>query len=512
MRTGMLFAVVLGLAACGEVKGMDVDGGGIADAPPTGDFGVAVSPTTLSLPIASSMDVTVMVSRGDGIGDIELTATTPANLSATFASPTLAADASTTTLSVTAIGGMAAATGDITITATSGGISHTATLSITTTTITVNGTVRGGRANVTVVLVGKPAITTAAGGAFSFTDVTPPYDLYVLGNEGTSSSPIPSVFYYDDLTRPDPIVTGPTVTSGITSVGRSAPLSGNFAGGAGSAYVAAWSTGGFTNTIDSETNFSFTARWGGGTTVTGNLHGVAYSRKASGAPNAFTYGRTADTMLTASTAATLPIVLQGGITTVPITGTITPPPGYASTLTMHQQFGTASAPLWTTTVTTVVDANAPVLPLAGTANIHVTADLGNATSSFVYPVSAATDVTFAMPLAATITAPADAALGVTATTALTWDAPAGMIHRVILRGTSVRYVVYTAKNTTTIPTIPTLPLPANADFTWAITGYGPHASIDEAAATDELESVSTSDFVGPPHAVTSSLSRTFKTP
>ena len=512
MRTGMLFAVVLGLAACGEVKGVDVDGGGSADAPPTGEFGVAVAPTTLSLPIASSMDVTVSVSRGDGVGDIELTATTPANLSAAFASPTLDAAATSTTLSVTAIGGMAAATGDITISATSGGITHTATLSVTTTTITVAGTVRGGRANVTVVLVGRPAVISGAGGSFSFTDVTPPYDIYVLGNEGTIATPIPSVFYYDDLTRPDPIVTGPTPTNSLSATGRTAPLSGNFAGGAGTAFVAAWSSGGFANTIDSEANFSFTARWSGGTTVTGNLHGVGFTRKASGAPNAFTYGRTADTTLTASTAATLPIILQGGITSVPITGTITPPPGYAPTLTMNQQFGTVAAPLWTTTVTTVVDANAPVLPLAGTANIVVIADLGNATSSFVYPVSAATDVSFAMPLPASITAPADAALGVSSTTALTWDAPAEMIHRAILRGTNVRYVVYTAKTETTIPTIPELPLPANMTFTWAITGYGPHASIDEAAATDELESVSSSDFAGPPHATTSSLSRTFKTP
>jgi len=61
----------------------------------------------------------------------------------------------------------------------------------------------------------------------------------------------------------------------------------------------------------------------------------------------------------------------------------------------------------------------------------------------------------------------------------------------------------------TIPVVPELTLPANQSFSWRVVAYGPNANIDEAAASNELESVSSSDYQGPPHAQTSTASRAF---
>ena len=79
----------------------------------------------------------------------------------------------------------------------------------------VAGTVRGARAGVTVGLVGKGTTTSNATGNFTFTDVTPPYDLYTVADGGLSVSPTRTVYYYDDLTSPTPIAcaSGATATS-----------------------------------------------------------------------------------------------------------------------------------------------------------------------------------------------------------------------------------------------------------------------------------------------------------
>lgn len=57
--------------------------------------------------------------------------------------------------------------------------------------ITVTGTIRGGTQGVTVRIVGKPAVTSGAGGSFTFTDVSPPYDSTRSAAPGSVRRPYP---------------------------------------------------------------------------------------------------------------------------------------------------------------------------------------------------------------------------------------------------------------------------------------------------------------------------------
>jgi len=71
------------------------------------------------------------------------------------------------------------------------------------------------------------------------------------------------------------------------------------------------------------------------------------------------------------------------------------------------------------------------------------------------------------------------------------------------------YKVFTTASEVTIPVVPELALPANQTFSWQVVAYGPNATVDEAAAANELEAVSSADYAGPAHAQTFSASRTF---
>jgi hypothetical protein len=97
-----------------------------------------------------------------------------------------------------------------------------------------------------------------------------------------------------------------------------------------------------------------------------------------------------------------------------------------------------------------------------------------------------------------------------------WTAPAGVISQMTAsttgNGARATFHVFTTNNTITLPSIGgDLPLPGGRTFSWNVVGYGPNAHINEAAAANELETVSSNDVAGPAHAFTRSGSRTFTT-
>ena len=59
--------------------------------------------------------------------------------------------------------------------------------------------------------------------------------------------------------------------------------------------------------------------------------------------------------------------------------------------------------------------------------------------------------------------------------------------------------------------VPELALPLNQSFTWNVNGYGPTATMDDAASPAGLQSVVQADFTGQPHWFTNSTDRTFTT-
>jgi hypothetical protein len=197
-----------GLLACGSVQNPgDGDGG-------PSDFTITVNPASLTVPIAGSQTVQVTIARTGATGDVMLSASGGGtSVTTTFAPNPIPAGMTTSQATITVTGGSAAATTTLTVTGTAGATQHSATVSVASTTITVTGTIRGNRSGVKVGIIGKQSVTSGAGGVFTFSDVTPPYDLYTFGDSGSTSSPTPAVFLFKGLTRPDPIVTAPATAN-----------------------------------------------------------------------------------------------------------------------------------------------------------------------------------------------------------------------------------------------------------------------------------------------------------
>ena len=509
-------AVSVGLLACGSVKPGDDD---------DGDFTITADPTSLTIPIAGSRTSALTIQRTGTVGDIMLSATgLGSNVTATFTPNPVPAGTTSAQATFKVAGGSAPATVNVMVTGAAGSVQRSTSVSVTSTTITVNGTVRGNRAGVTVGLIGKQAVTSGAGGAFTFTDVTPPYDLYTFADGGATSAPTPTVFLFDDLTRPDPIVSAATTSTSTLRIlcgiiiGNPCPgsaISGTKSGTGNNTDPAifVWTNGGNSLALAANGTYSGNITWTSGSTNQGFLHALQLTRKPSGAPNTFLgYARSAQVTLTDGSPATINLGFAAVNSTAALTGTVTGPAGYPSpTISLMQQFGTTQAALWQT-MTTTVDATFPLIAAAGGNSLFATTTLNDGTSQFVQPLTATVDVNFAMPAAAVLDQPADAATSITTTTHFKWASAASTINELnISTGSPNRaaYKVFTTGSDVTVPVVPELAFPPNQSFSWRVIAYGPNASIDEAAAANELEPVSSADYAGPAHAQTFSASRSF---
>lgn len=527
-------AAVVAVPACGDVKASP-------DAPDTqgdaadGDFTLSVDPTSLSIPIAGSATATVTIARTGSVGDVMLSASgLGANLEAEFSPNPIPAGSTTTTATIRVKGGTAPATSTVMLTGTAGDKSHSASIDVTSTTITVTGTIRGNRAGVRVGIIGKQSVLSGAGGVFSFTDVTPPYDLYTFANQGCSNTVTPTVYYFDDLTRADPTVTAavtaPTCSAipslcGILVPCPASPVSGNKSGAGNSTdpVVFAWTgpNGSFNNgALNSNGAISGTISWrNSSSTNQGELFGIQFTRKASGAPNTFLgHAKSTTTTVTDDQAALINLAFNTVNSTGTITGTVTNPAGYpAPGVKLVQEFGSTFASLWTAD-TTAIDATIPLVPTLGGTALYAATSLDGGSSEFIQPLTGTATVSFTMPAAAVPSTPTDEATGVTTATVFAWTAPNNVVSEANITTTSTQgtakatYRVFTANTQITIPVIPELPLPAAQSFNWRVHGYAPTTSVNDAAAANELETVTQGDFQGPAHAYTSSLLQQFTTP
>ncbi len=527
-------------AACGEVSTKKPDGGDII-APP-GDFALSVDQSAVTIAIASETTVMVSVAPNGDVGDVTMTAEgLGSNLEVTFApnpvvTPTTGAV--TTIATIRAKGGTTAGTSTVTLTGTAGDKTHSVTVEVTTSTITVSGTVRGGRSGITVGMIGKPSVTSGAGGVFTFTDVTPPYDLYTVIDTGCGTSlasATKSVFYYDGLTRPDPVVTADTAfvmvaqASYCLAIGIlycadcSAPTtSARSVGGTGNGtdrVVGQWGApgGSFTVGSVSASTITGTAEWFSGTNSTSNLYLIQFTRKTTEAPDTYLgFAKSAQTTITKSTgpAQSIPVTFVAVGSTATLTGTLNQPPGYpAAQIKLRQEFGSVSTELWSTTATNTVDATIPLIPAAGGTNLYAYSAMGSANSAYVYPLSQNTTINFTMPTAAVQLAPDPGATGVTTATSFMWTPSTNALSEVTMSGGGRFYKIYTTASQLTPPVIPEATFPGGASMSWAVGGYGPNSSgVNDAAAQNELEQVSAADFQGPAHFYTYSGSRSFTTP
>lgn len=505
------FAVCSGCGSVGSMNNPDGGGGG--------SFTLSATPTSVNIPIASTGTVTIAINRVGSVGDVMLSAQNlPAGITATFTANPVPAASSSTDVTFTVAPGTPAGSSNVTIAGSANGSQQTVTVTVNAQTITVSGTIRGGTQGVTIRLVGKPAVTSGAGGAFTFTDVSPPYDLYTVGTTGFGTFTTPTIFYFQGLTRPDPIVSAPQTFLIALPLGSTGTIAGSKSGNTDTTnqMMLVWDSGGSQTVAPS--SYSFTASWPKATTRLGTLYGFQFSKKATGAPDVFTgYASSGQVTVSENTTNTINLVMSAP-TTAALTGSITAPAGFPTpTITLTQQIGASnSIVLWTGTTT----AAASTIPLvsAGKAAVFATTTLNGATTSFVHPaLAAATDITFALPAPSTQSAPLDQAVGVTAMTPFTWTAAQNTVYEVIFSTTTVqgsgkaRYQLYTTSSDVKLPVVPEVALPSNQSFTWAVNGYGPNASVNDAASPTGLESVSSADFDGARHWFTNSTDRAFTT-
>ena len=527
-------SLMLSALGCGAVQsgapgdaGVADDVGGSGDAAgsgdPRGDFTLTASATSVDVPIAGTATVRLSIARTGPTGDVMLSAPNPpAGITATFTPNPVPAGATTSDVTIAVAGGTPAGTSTLTITGSGGGRDRTVRIAVTAQTINVFGTVRGGVAGVTVRLVGRPAVTSGAGGSFAFAGVSPPYDLYTVGASGFVGSATPTITYYRGLTRPDPIViapqpivmTLPRISTGTVTGTRSGTSDTT------NPLTVVWISSG-TATVTPPSAYSFTATWPQASTYSGVLFGFQFSRRPTGAPDVFTgYGAVQATLaMDVTNTVNLPLAAPA---TAAITGTISVPSGFPNpTLSLSQQIhvpggAEGSVLLWSGQTT---DATATI-PLvgAGKAGFAASAILNGASTSFAYPALAeATDVTFALRAPQVQTAPLDRAVGVNATTPFSWSTTPNTIYQLTLRSTTTTgtqnaiYQQYTAATSATLPEIPELPLPLNQSFAWQVSGRGPSATVDDAASATEFTGASSIDFTGTPHWFTVSTSRALTT-
>jgi hypothetical protein len=516
MRLRLSCLGLLACVACGSVSstsdgGSDSSGGG-------GSFALNATPTSIDIPIASSGVVTISIDRTGSVGDVTLSAQNlPAGITATFATNPVPAGTSASDVTFTVAPGSPAGSSNVTIVGTAGGSEKTVTVTVNAQTITVSGTVRGARGGVMVRIVGKAAVTSGTGGTFTFTDVSPPYDIYTVGTSGIGTASTPTVFYYQGLTRPDPIINAPQLLLIALPLRSQGTITGTKSGNTDTTnpITVVWDTGG-SQTVAATAAYSFTAFWPNAMERRGTLFGFQFSKKVNGAPDAFTGYGSINATVTEGMTSTVNLVMPAPATAA-LTGTITSPSGFpVPTITLTQQVGTISITLWTGT-TTAADATIPLVS-AGKAALSATATLDGATTRFVHPgLAAPTAVGFDLRSPSLLMAPLNAAVNVTATTPFMWSAAPTTVYEVTLATTTTmgtakaRYQLYTTSATGTIPVVPELALPSNQSFTWNVNGYGPNANINDAASEAGLEQVSAVDFDGALHWTTNSTDRTFTT-
>lgn len=525
IRVWAFAAAAVAAIACGSVSNPKADAGGGDDAPGnTGDFTLSAAQPSLSIPIAGSATVTVTIQRMGDIGDVTLSAGgLGTNLTASFEPQVIPADATSAELTIAVVGGTQPATSTVTVTATAGDKVKTADISVTSTTITVTGRVRGNRVGVTVGMIGRASTTSGSGGVFTFTDVIPPYNLYTRANGGCGSSQIPTVNYFEGLTRTDPTVTAATYQNSCglailcTFPSPSASVSGSKTGGNNTDPVVwAFTGGSFSNAVvNTNSTYSGTASWCSGTnSPSGAIHALQLTRKTNGAPDTFVgYAKSSNVSFSNGNPSTVNLTFGAVNTVATLTGTLNAPAGYPTpSVRLNQQFGTSSRPLWEAD-TTALDAAFPILAPAGGNNLVAQSMLtGAGTSTVVLPLTASTTFNFTMPANPAHTAPADGAQVMQGTTQFSWTASDGVVTAAFISGGGVAYRIYSANKQFTFPIIPEQNLPAASSFTWSLTSYAPHTSVNDAADEVELLAADANLFTGPVRASASSGNRGFTTP
>lgn len=361
--------------------------------------------------------------------------------------------------------------------------------------ITVTGKVIGQNgqavAGVPVFVTGKVSTNSDAGGNFSITGVTTPYDITVVDAVNKQS------LVYKGLTRSDPTLVflgsspgtarhgtingqifGTGYPQGVNDITKVVAAS---AEAAGSASTAASGTFGPVNLT-----------WYGPTATTANLYALQYTRDVNLFPVASGYkGYGVRSGIAVNDGGTLNNqfdTLQA-VATTQFTATVTIPASYtlsAKVLFVRVSQYAAINILSDGTTNSALSYYTPAIPGA-TLLLETTAIKapGNGTAYFKNGMgTGATGVAVTIPAAPDLSLPIDNATGVDTTVTFSWTAMAGAIHLLILTSSgNPQYVILTSGTSATIPNLKGLGLglPSSQLYSWTVYGFGSFGSADDAA-------------------------------
>lgn len=382
-------------------------------------------------------------------------------------------------------------------------------------TITVAGTVVDNYgvaiAGATVVVIGKPSVTTSSTGAFSVPGVIPPYDVSTVSAAGSSTY----IAIYKQVTRADPTligfaaggtqnmatITGSLSGSGVvlpTPVGRRTWVS--FSSNDASA----------TNTVGVNP-YSMSAAWTGPATATGTVHALQLTENASGVPTGYIgYGKLDNVLIATGNTAMMKDVALTAVTEQLLSGSVTVP----SMLTLSQKamamyLGSAGMPLaserssglnFAYPTPAVTGATFTVAAYGST----MTAGAARRGSHSKPGLAAnATGVALAVPTPPGLSLPVQAATGIAlATQAFSWSPmePAGLHVVQVTIGTRY-FVIITNGTSATLPPTTELGLgtiPTGTAGRWQVTAYkGGAATVD---AFTGLRNMTINSALTPPNA------------
>ena len=486
MRTAWLL-LPLSFVACGKSSG--------SPPPPSSPFTLSVSPDSVSVADGGTAGVTVAIDRAAGFADpvtLELVGPASGVTGAFVPNPATGASA---TLTVT--GGGAAGLRGLYVKGTAGTVKDAAALTVAVlpdASLTVTGRVVDLFRQPLVgyeVHLGAASALSDAEGRFTFTGVSPPYDLVVK-----QASPL-EAHVFRGLTRPDPVL--PLIGPPIATP-RVAAVSGTLSGGSGfplgqnvvSAlfFSAPQGFGGlYLFPGQGPTYGPFSASWYGAASETGTLHGLQWRVDAQLLPAQFLAYGSAPLAVTEGVAATGQVLSLQTAATGYLSGTVTVPGGFtlaSKTLWLNAGpftgvfLGTDASPGATFTYATP-DVGLPV-------GFQATATRGGkSTTSYRAGLLPSEVIALALPAPPLQQTPIIGATGVSTATPFTWIAFPASIHVVfVVPASGPAFAIYLAGASTTIPDLSAigLPLAQGTAATWSVWGVGPFANLDAYAAPD----------------------------
>ncbi|HLU82937.1 MAG TPA: hypothetical protein VKZ43_06000 [Trueperaceae bacterium] len=478
--------LAFGLAACNPVPPV----------PPDPEPSLVLSADSVSIIRGQGADIVLNLEDAGGLASTVTLAITglPANVTAVFTPSSLDNGGLTSTLSIAVQPGAAESSSVLTITATGADLALQADLDLDVLGLTINGRVRSlfssPLAGQHVSSQGE-ATTTAEDGTFTLTGLSWPYDLTVHRFNGAGS-----VHVFEGLTSVAPVVWPSDTALLSTVVPKLATVTGTVLAGAAvpaGDEVKVCFEGLEVVVIDCDTvaagdaTFELSARWFTAASPAVRVHALHYLVTADGSVGAYHGYASFDLTLSDGAALTANVPALDSVPAVLVTIAFdAPEPSAVDSVYVAARFSDNLAlPLPTPPVTNPDGLYALVPSLPG-----VTYDLFAGTSSSLVWRAAvpAGAVTLTLPPLPELTAPAQATMGVDASTVFSAETGGRVaVYHWSPQGAGPRVALTTTRSAVTIPASAALglPIPGGASYTWNVRTQDT-ADVDVAAAEGEV--------------------------